>query len=521
MRRALSVLLTAVLFTMLMPPAGALARPEPEWTGCPPALLPVPDDPRLRCATLRVPLDYRRPQGRTIDVMISKIATAKPGLRRGVLLHNGGGPGVPSLHLPAAYAQIYPPEVLDRYDLVGFDPRGIGYSTPVTCGRTPDQYPLDVYFPFPAPDGSIDRNVRFARETARDCQEHGGAVLPHITTANTARDMDRIRIALGEPKVSYNSGSYGSYLGAVYATLFTHRTDRFVIDSNVDPDRIWHHQFALWDHGLELRFADIAAWLAERDATYHLGGTPAEVRQRYFELVARLDAAPVPHPELGQITGNMLRAIVFGFSYHTILFPELAEFWVFADRGGAGAAPSAASSVPVSVPVSVPADNVRASQLAVLCGDARAPREVQHYRGEVTVNRALFPLMGGMGTNIWPCAFWPDPVERPVKVTDRGPANILMIQTLRDPATPYRGALGMRQALGQRARMVTVDSGNHGAYDPSTPSCAVREAHRFLQTGILPARDQFCRPDPAAAAAQHRGPAVALRVADLPAVWVR
>lgn len=488
MRRTLLALVVAGVVVAFAPQANASPSTDLVWSDCPPPMLPTPEDPRMRCATLLVPLDYRDPRGRTIEVVISKIATAKPGLRRGVLLHNGGGPGIPSLHLPAAYAQVYPPEVLDRYDLIGFDPRGVGYSTPVTCGRTPDEYPADRYFPFPAPDGSITRNVEFAREVARDCQEHGGAVLPHVTTANTARDMERIRIALGERKISYNSGSYGSYLGAVYASLFADRTDRFVIDSNVDPNRVWHRQWALWDHGLELRFGDIAAWLAERDATYHLGATPAEVRRGYFDLIARLDAEPVTHPEIGPITGNLLRAIVFGYSYHTSFFPALAELWVFADRGGVTAGALA--------PPPVPADNLRSSQLAVICGDARAPRQISHYRREVAVNRALFPVLGGMGTNVWPCAFWRDPVEPPVEVTDEGPANILMVQTLRDPATPYLGALGMRRALGQRARMVTVDTGNHGAYDPSTPSCAVRETHRFLETGVLPARDQFCAPDP-------------------------
>jgi pimeloyl-ACP methyl ester carboxylesterase len=466
--------------------------PDLAWTDCPPPVMfPLPEDPRMRCATLKVPLDYRKPNGRTIDVMISRIATAKPGLRRGVLLHNGGGPGAPSLHLPSAYAQIYPQEVLDRYDLIGFDPRGVGYSTPVTCGRTPEEYPADRYFPFPAPDGSIDVNVQFAREVARDCQQSGGAVMPHVTTANTARDMDRIRIALGERKISYNSGSYGSYLGAVYASLFANRTDRFVIDANVDPNRVWHKQWALWDAGMELRFADVAAWLAERNATYHLGATPAEVRQRFLALVARLDENPVTHPEAGPINGNLMRVILFGYSYHTLQFPELADFWVFAEQGGT------ARTVAVPKVPEVPQDNLRASQLAVICGDARWPRDIGHYRRDVATNRPLYPLMGGMGTNIWPCAFWRDPVEPPVKVTDKGPANILMVQTRTEAVTPYQGALGMRQALGQRAKMVTVNTGNHGAYDPSTPSCAVREVHRFLETGVLPVRDQFCEPDPA------------------------
>jgi pimeloyl-ACP methyl ester carboxylesterase len=485
MRRFLAAVIASAA---LVVPQASADQPDLTWTTCPPPLLPLPDDPRLKCAKIQVPLDYRAPSGKTIEVMISRIATAKPGLRRGVLLHNGGGPGVPSLHLPVAYAQIYPPEVLERYDIIGFDPRGIGYSTPVTCGRTVEQFPIDLFVPFPAPDGSIDRNVQFAKEVARDCQVNGGDVLPHITTANTARDMDRIRIALGERKLSYNSGSYGSYLGAVYATLFADRTDRFIIDSNVDPTKVWHDQWSLMDVGNELRLNDLTAWLAERNETYHLGATAAQVRQRYFDLIARLDKTPVVHPEIGPMNGNILRSLTRGLVYHTTQFSTLAEFWAYADHGGA--APQRAAQA------AVPADNQFASLLAVTCGDAGVPRDIQHYRREVAVNRVLFPAMNGMGTNIWPCAFWRDPVEPPVRVTSKGPSNILMVQTLRDPATPYAGALGMRRALGQRATMISVDTGNHGAYDPSTPSCAVRGVHSYLATGVRPA-DQFCKPDPA------------------------
>ncbi|SMD18745.1 alpha/beta hydrolase [Kibdelosporangium aridum] len=489
MRRPLSMMLVvAAVLAVLAPQATAEPRgPDLTWGKCPPSLIGI-DDPRLLCATLPVPLDYRDPKGHTIDIQVSKLETAKPDKRRGVLLHNAGGPGGPSLHLPAAYAGFYPQEVLDQYDLVSFDPRGVGYSAPVTCGRTPQAIPSDRYFPFPTADGSITRNVEFAQELARDCVRHSGDLMPFITTANTARDMDRLRIALGEKKISYNSGSYGSYLGAVYATLFADKTDRFVMGANVDPNRVWHKQWALWDHGFELRFADVATWLAERNATYGLGATPDAVRAKYFELVAKLDAKPVTHPQAGPINGNLFRFIVFALSYHTVQFPQQAQWWVFADGG---TPPSAAAT---AVP-EVPADNPRASQLAVLCGDGGFPRDIQHYQREVNVHRKLFPLLNGMGTNIWPCAFTPGSAEPPVKVTGKGPANILLVQTLRDHVTPYIGALGMRYALGQRSKMVTVNTGNHGAYDRSTPSCATRAADQFLATGVLPARDMFCEPD--------------------------
>ncbi|ALG11074.1 alpha/beta hydrolase [Kibdelosporangium phytohabitans] len=510
MRRSFLVVAAAALLAGALAPQATAApeRPALNWGKCPPPLFGLPDDPRMSCAALRVPVDYGDPKGRTIDVLVSKLPTAKPGLRRGVLMHNAGGPGGPSLHLPAAYVHLYPQEVLDRYDLVSIDPRGVGYSAPVTCGRTMAGYPADRYFPVPAADGSIDRNVEFAKGLARDCLANGGPNLRHVTTANTARDMDRFRIALGEKKISYNSGSYGSYLGAVYATLFAERTDRVIVDSNVDPNKVWHDQWALWDHAFEVRFPDLAEWLADRDDTLKLGATPADIRKKFFELVDKLNRKPVIHPEAGPINGDVFRVAVFGWSYHTLQFPLQAELWLLADRG----VPPTSGAVPQSVATksvpAVPEDNLRASQLAVLCNDASWPRDPKHYQRDVSVNRKLFPLWNGTGTNIWPCAFWPDPVEPPVKVTGNGPANVLIVQTLRDPATPYIGALGMRGAFGKRAKMVTVNTGNHGAYDPSTPSCAVRAVNDFLAAGTLPARDTFCEPDSAPASAGRVSPLI-------------
>ncbi|GAA1402158.1 alpha/beta hydrolase [Kitasatospora putterlickiae] len=475
-------------------------RPRPlVWTDCPADPSGAPVDPRLRCTTVRVPLDYQNPGGRTIEIAVSRLATAKPGVRRGILVHNGGGPGVASLHLPTAQEAGYPQEVRDRYDLVSFDPRGVGRSTPVSCGRSAASLPNELVFPFPAPDGAIDQNVSFARQLARDCLANGGELIRHLTTANTARDLDRIRAALGESKISYRAASYGTYLGAVYAELFPGRTDRFVLDANVSPNVTWQDRLASWDPASELRFEDFAAWAAERDATLRFGATPAAVRANYLALAAKLDRTPVTHPVAGPVNGNLWRAIYRFDSYHESLFQEIADWWRFLADDGAGPVPYwwLVKGTP-----GVPEDNDVAALVAVLCGDTPAPKNLDRYQRKVTESRQRNPIVAGMGANVWPCAFWPAPLEPAVRVTDRGPANVLLLQTTRDPATPLAGALGMRAALGKRARMVTVDGGNHGAYDPWTPSCAVTAADRFLATGALPERDLFCRPDATAPAAR-------------------
>ncbi|PPK68392.1 alpha/beta hydrolase family protein [Actinokineospora auranticolor] len=491
----------ASLVTSVPAQAAPKPPPQPTWTTCPPDPDGNPVDPRLRCAKVTVPLDYADRHSPTIDIAVSRLATAKPGLRRGILVHNAGGPGGASLNLPSSYVQIYPQEVVDRYDLVSFDPRGIGYSAPVTCGRTREQLPVAKVAPFPAADGSIDGNITFARDLARDCLAHGGRELPYITTANTARDLDRVRIALGERKISYNSGSYGSYLGAVYASLYPDRTDRFVLDSLVGPGSVWRAQWRLWDRAAERRFTDFVTWAAANDPT--LGTTADTIRANMFALADRLDREPVVIPGFGPVDGNTFRYIYFAASYYTAVFPAFAGIWHFLE--GNGEPPQLFP--PVDVP-GIPQDNALAGQLAVICGDVRSSHDIDYYRRAVREDRARYPLLGGMGANIQPCAFWPGPKEPPAPITDRGPGNILLVQNLRDPATPYEGALDLRRALGHRAKLMTVNGGNHIVYSPVVPSCGVTAVNRYLSTGTLPDHDLSCDLDPTPPTTKRTRPAL-------------
>ncbi|MGH8186976.1 MAG: alpha/beta fold hydrolase, partial [Steroidobacteraceae bacterium] len=195
----------------------------------------------MECGTLNVPLDYRNPNGRTIDIAVSRIKSSRPDLRRGVLLLNPGGPGAQGLDMPRAGLILFPQSVSTRYDLIGFDPRGIGRSNPVSCGLSA-LVTLQIFPPLEQP-GGFQATADFMRNAADACAAVSGDLLPFITTRNTARDMDRLRQALGEQKISYLGYSYGTYLGTVYAQLFPTRTDRFVLDSAVNPNAVWRTQF--------------------------------------------------------------------------------------------------------------------------------------------------------------------------------------------------------------------------------------------------------------------------------------
>ncbi|MEU9040790.1 MULTISPECIES: alpha/beta hydrolase [unclassified Kitasatospora] len=446
-------------------------------------------DPRQRCATVTVPLDYRDPYGEQITLAISRIPAARPGQRHGVLLTIPGGPGGSGLDVPSSAAKRLPQSVLDRFDLVGFDPRGVGRSTPVSCDLDRSDLTMVKLRSWPAADGSIDGNVGYARRLAEACASNGGPVLRSISSANEARDIDAIRGALGERKLSAWGVSYGTYAGAVYATMFPQRTDRIVLDSNDDPNptRVERGWLAAFGQGAEDRFPDFAKWAASPGNPDRVADTPEEVRPLFLDLAARLDRAPLPWPgaEPAELNGNVLRETMMQSLSADAAFPHLAGLML----AGLGRRPLPA---PMTPPEQV-MQNTIAVSVGTLCNDVSWPTDPAAYVKDVAAERAARPLTAGMPANVTPCAFWPSaPAEPPVKVTDRGPANVLLAQNLRDPYSPYTGALKLRAAFGQRARMVAVDSGGHETYVAHGNACGDAVVTDYLVTGRRPAEDVFC-----------------------------
>ncbi|KJK58234.1 alpha/beta hydrolase [Saccharothrix sp. ST-888] len=447
-------------------------------------------DPRQRCATVQVPLDYGRPHGEQITVAVSRIASGRPDLRRGVLLMIPGGPGGSGLNGPSEAVKRLPQAVRDAYDIVSFDPRGVGRSTPVSCDLAHEDLAMVNLRPWPAPDGGITRAMDSERRIAAACAANGGPVLRSMSTRNEARDIDRIRQALGERKLSTWGVSYGTYAGAVYATMFPQHTDRVVLDSNDDPDpsrveRGWLANFAV---GAEDRFPDFARFASTPGSAYRIADTPQEVRQVFLGLADRLDREPIPRPRANpeRLTGNVLRETMLESLYSDAGFPGLAALMLAALHGTDLPAPSG--------PPDAVQQNTVAASVGTLCNDVSWPGPTADYQGTVTADRAAHPLTAGMPVNVMPCAFWPTPpAEAPTRITPDGPSNVLLVQNLRDPATPYSGALKLRAAFGPRARMVAVDSGGHDAYLANGNACGDRAVTEFLLDGHRPGQDVLCR----------------------------
>jgi pimeloyl-ACP methyl ester carboxylesterase len=477
------------------------------WGACPPAAEgDTSRDPRQQCATLRVPLDYRNPQRHTIEVEVSRIPAAKPDERLGVLLMNGGGPG-PSLDVPSVFGSYLPKSVSDRYDMVAFDPRGISHSTPMTCGRTTEELTRDetlTVLSFPGADGSIDRNVDYSRRLAADCAAHSGDLLPYLTTANIARDMDRLRQALGEKTVSYYGISWGTYLGSVYRALFPRTIDRMVLDSSVDPTKRGYDDFRTFSGAVEDRWPDLAHYAAANAGTVGYGSTERRVRERYLSVTATLDRHPVTLAgSPAKLDGNLVRLFTFLLSYNDASLPQLGALWHAAGDFAAGTPTADDTALVESVAngfaaqgalPGIPADNLYTVGYAINCAEATWPHDLRQYQRNVTADRAAYPITAGAPANVAPCTFWPvQPLESRVDVRELGNRNVLMLQNFRDPATPLRSAQSLHRALGRDSVLVDVDAGGHGVLiHPQPSTCAVGALETYFTTGQLPAGDKHC-----------------------------
>ncbi|MEU5125722.1 alpha/beta hydrolase [Streptomyces mobaraensis] len=492
---ALSVSAVAATLSAVPAQAAGSSSPELRWRPC--AQEGGPD--RQECAELSVPLDYGDPEGPRTRLGVSRVPSDRPEARRGTLIVIPGGPGGSGTQRLAQKGKALRKELGGAYDLVALDPRGIGGSDRTGCGLSDEDRDLVNLRPWPGPGGDIADSVRRARRVADACARDGGPLLRSMSTANEVRDIDSFRSVLGEEKLSAFASSYGTYVAAQYAQKYPDRTDRWVLDSNGDPDpkRVARGWSANLSPAMEQRFPDFARWAAdparEKDGPEGGGGLrlarrAEDVRPMVVALAERLDRHPKPTTTPGRpLTGNRLRQALQLAMYGDTAFAGTAR--LIKDAGD----PRATPVLPAALAGSVP-EHEAAVTVSTICNDVRWPRRsLPATARDVAADRARYPLTGGMPVGVFPCAFWKwAPAEEPARITSDGPSNVLMIQNLRDPATPYFGALKMREALGRRARMISVDSGGHGAYLGTGNTCGDRKVTDFLRTGERPEKDVLC-----------------------------
>ncbi|MEV6773994.1 alpha/beta hydrolase [Nocardia sp. NPDC051030] len=495
---ALSVVITAPVTAYATPgdatPTAGLERfyrQQVEWKPCG---IENVDKAGGECADVLVPVDYGKPDGRTMTVAISRVRATDPARRHGALLANPGGPGAEGLDTIDLLGDVLSPDALASNDLIGMDPRGVGESgRGKRCGW---------------PVGEMIRSagldvLGFAHDTvqsawmAAGCLIQDQEVMRQYTTRNTARDMDVVRAVLGEEKISYYGTSYGTYLGAVFTQMFPDRTDRIVLDSAIDPDRYWEGMVQDWGPADEIALDDWAAWVATQNDTYRLGATAQQVRAGIEKLVRDANRQPIVIDGFA-IDDHWLPFILHGLVMNYRINAAAADV-VRELADAAGGPPTTARSPRLQAVVEALRDGENSTLAQIACGDAGAPTDLGWYWRNIQESRSTQPIFGAMASNIEPCAFWPRPVEAPTVVRNSVPA--LIVQATGDPRTPYAHGLRLHEDLSE-SRMVTLqDVRVHMTFRPNLSSCVNDAINTYFTQGDLPATDTTCLADPPAPAA--------------------
>jgi len=438
----------------------------------------------LQCATLAVPLDYRHPAGRKITLALSMVpATAPPDQRQGDLLVNPGGPGASGRVWAAVAAYGLDHSVSSEYNIIGFDPRGVGASVPaLSCdpsffaGVRPDY--------IPASKAAEQVLIGRAKAYAAGCERRFGWLLPFMTTQDSTRDMDSIRAALGQQKISYLGYSWGTYLGQVYATMFGNRVRRMVLDSTVDPRGAWYADNLAQDRPWEARIQAFFSWVAAHAGVYRLGTTRAQVQQAWYRARAQLAAHPIHGPS-GLITGpDEFDDTMLQGGYTNSYWPGLAAALAAYLHTG-----SAEAMINEYRAFGRQNENEFAVYSAVECSDVNWPRDWAKWDADARRVDRTAPVMAWYNT--WfdaPCAFWPvHGPARPLAIRGAGLPPILMIQGTLDAATPYQGAQAAHKLL-PSARMVVVEGGGNHGQSLSQPAnlCVNNYLNAYLANGAVP-----------------------------------
>ncbi|HET9519298.1 MAG TPA: alpha/beta fold hydrolase [Actinoplanes sp.] len=468
-------------------PASRLAAYERQpltWTACAGI-----DDPSLRCATVRVPLDYTHPEARAITVTISRLAAGDPARRRGVLLTTGGGPGGPGVPLPLQLRAGLDPAVLAAYDVVGFDIRFLERSTPITCGQ-PAEEPGGFWVRSAAYQSFKDTSAQ-AAALAADCARNAGWALPFATTANVARDMDVIRAVLGERKISYLGGSAAALVGVAYHTLFPDRVDRLVLDSPPDLDKVWRPFELSRTAAMEDNYRAFLAFLAAGDATYHLGGTPAAVDAAITGVLRRATATPIVAGDHAWTASELGNLLVFA-TFFEHLWQVVAIDFVSILSGAAPPVPLPIQPAALPGTPGVPADNHTAVNLAYRCGDHTWPRRSWSYRVMLAVHTARYPTYGPANANLNPCAFWPVGGDKTPSLSASRPGRALILAALGDAAVPPANSVATHAAI-RGSRLVTIDRRVHTPLlSGQADACMAGAVTAYLRDGVLPEANLAC-----------------------------
>ncbi len=469
------------------PTPGATAAP----TVTPTSAVPKPGrlsawkrcDVGFECATLTVPLDDAHPAQGTVALALTRHRAT--GKKIGSLIANPGGPGASAVDwIQGSYDEL-PATIRQHFDVVAFDPRGVGRTAPVRCLTTPQ---LDRYFHLdPVPDDQRERAALLAgnKVLATGCERRSGRVLPHVSTVVVAQDLDRVRQAVGDDKLTYLGYSYGTAIGASYLDQFPTRVRAMVLDGALDPTLTWNQflegQSAGFDGALDA-FLDHC----QRTRCAFRRAVSGDLHKAYDALAARVEVRDLPGDgsrtvgpdEFSLGTGAALYSRASGWPY-------LAQALADAQHGDGAAMLDLSDSYLERGPTGY--TNITEANFAVNCIDRPWPRAEAPYYALAAHVRPKAPRFGpfialsGLGCAVWPVG----PVSRPHRVTAPGSPPVVVIGTTRDPATPYAWAQGLSNQL-SRAVLITHVGDGHTVYREGAPACLLKPVNAYLVSLTVP-----------------------------------
>jgi pimeloyl-ACP methyl ester carboxylesterase len=441
---------------------------------------------------VQVPLDYGDRSAGTIKLAVSRVVHTTKAYQ-GVVLVNPGGPGGSGLGL-STLGRYVPQGAGNSYDWIGWDPRGVGSSIPsIHCDPG--------YFGYDRPDYEattpalqrtwLNRAANYSRACAT---KNDLRLLNHVTTRDSALDMESIRVALGQTKINYYGFSYGTYLGSVYATLFPTHLRRAVFDSTVDPRGVWYAANLSQDRAFTATSKAFFAWVAEHDGYYHLGSTERQVEALYYGVQEQLRRQPQNGGKVGPDEWN--DAFVPA-GYYQLTWTSVAEVFVQAVKHG--------NFAPVTASIEGPNDddNGFAMYLATQCTDTTWPQSyTRNWKPDAQRIAKDNPFL--TWNNVWfnaPCLTWPAAPQKPVVVDGTKAPAILMVDETLDAATPYEGSLEVRSRFPD-ARLISLPGGTSHAVTLNGNACTDNAIAAYFRDGTLPARkagrtsDKQCAPAP-------------------------
>ncbi|MFG3158172.1 alpha/beta hydrolase [Streptomyces sp. NPDC048219] len=507
--RAAALTATAVLLSARLAGCGDGPRDDEDlteqklaWEDCPapsqaegggPPPSPLPNGGDWQCATMKAPRDWDDPEGDTIGLALIRARASGAADRRiGSLVFNFGGPGGSGVTTLPAFGDDYA-KLRTRYDLVSFDPRGVGRSAPVECL---DDEQLDTYFQQDAtPDDASERTELLDNTKGFNaaCEKHSKSMLPHVATTDAARDMDLMRQVLGDDKLYYFGISYGTELGGVYAHLFPKKLGRAVFDAVVDPTQNAEQSSLGQAEGFQLALGNYAEDCVSKVEDCPVGDSVQDVENRVARLLKDLDRKPIPGifpRDLTQsaATGGILQALYS------------KDFWEYLTEGldqaydGDGRILMVLSDSLNGRSENGDYSNSTAANISINCADDKPRYDTAYVEGKLPEFRKASPLFGDtLAWGLVSCTDWAvaGAAEHP-DVSAPGAAPVLVIGNTGDPATPYEGAARMAAALGKGVGVeVTYKGQGHGAYN-SGSKCVQNAVHGYLLDGKVPTAGTVC-----------------------------